>query len=95
MFFLKFSRKVEYINGLGQFKDPNTVVAKLKNGTERVLTTSHVIIAVGGRPNYPNIPGAKEYCITSDDIFSHPTPPGDTLIVGAGCILFADYFSIH
>ncbi|XP_018900294.1 thioredoxin reductase 1, mitochondrial isoform X2 [Bemisia tabaci] len=79
-------KKVEYINGLGQFKDPNTVVAKLKNGTERVLTTSHVIIAVGGRPNYPNIPGAKEYCITSDDIFSHPTPPGDTLIVGAGYI---------
>lgn len=30
--------------------------------------------------------GAKEYCITSDDLFSLPTPPGRTLIIGASYI---------
>jgi hypothetical protein len=28
------------------------------------------IIAVGGRPKYPDIPGDKEHGITSDDLFS-------------------------
>jgi pyruvate/2-oxoglutarate dehydrogenase complex dihydrolipoamide dehydrogenase (E3) component len=40
-----------------------------------------VIIAVGGRPTYPDIPGAKEYGITSDDVFSLPNAPGDTCVV--------------
>lgn len=78
-----FFRKVEYINGLGYFKDKNTVVAVLKNKTEKVLTAKYVVIAVGGRPNYPDIPGALEYGITSDDIFSWKTEPGKTLVVGA------------
>lgn len=76
-------RKVEYINGLGYFKDKNTVVAILKNKTEKVLTAKYVVIAVGGRPKYPDIPGALEYGITSDDIFSWKTEPGKTLVVGA------------
>lgn len=77
-------RKVEYINGLGVFKDPYTVHTVLKKG-ERTLTAKYFLIAVGGRPRYPNIPGAVEYGITSDDIFSLEKPPGKTLIVGAGC----------
>lgn len=79
-------RKVEYINGLGYFKDDHTVVAVLKNKTEKVLTTKHVVIAVGGRPKYPDIPGALEYGITSDDIFSLNREPGKTLVVGASYI---------
>lgn len=79
-------RKVEYINGLGYFKDDHTVVAVLKNKTEKVLTTKHVVIAVGGRPNYPDIPGALEYGITSDDVFSMHREPGKTLVVGASYI---------
>lgn len=43
---------------------------------------------MGGRPRYPDIPGALEYGITSDDIFSLERAPGKTLVVGAGCILF-------
>lgn len=76
-------RKVEYINGLGYFKDKNTVVAIMKNKTEKVLTAKYVVIAVGGRPNYPDIPGALEYGITSDDVFSLQKEPGKTLVVGA------------
>lgn len=43
---------------------------------------------MGGRPRYPDIPGALEYGISSDDIFSLNRAPGKTLVVGAGCILF-------
>lgn len=67
------------------FEDSHTVVAKMKNGKERRLTAKDILIAVGGRPKYLNVPGCKEYCITSDDLFSLPTPPGNTLVIGAGC----------
>ncbi len=40
----------------------------------------------GGRPRYPDIPGAKELGITSDDIFSLKYNPGKTLLVGASYI---------
>ena len=33
-----------------------------------------------------NIPGATEYGITSDDIFSLATSPGKTLVVGASYV---------
>ncbi|KAG5684208.1 hypothetical protein PVAND_013447 [Polypedilum vanderplanki] len=79
-------KKVEYINGLGYFKDPHNVHVVLKNKTERTLNTKYVVIACGGRPNYPDIPGAVEFGITSDDIFSLEREPGKTLVVGAGYI---------
>lgn len=79
-------KQVEYINGLGSFKDAHTVVATLKNKSEKVLTADKIVIAVGGRPNYPDIPGAVEHGITSDDIFSLAEAPGKTLVVGAGYI---------
>ena len=78
-------KKVEYINGLGYFKDANNVVAVMKNKTERVLNAKFVVIACGGRPRYPKIPGA-EHGISSDDIFSLDREPGKTLVVGAGYI---------
>jgi len=79
-------KKVEYVNGHGEFIDPTTVKATLKNGSERILKGRQILIACGGRPNYPDIPGAVEHCISSDDIFSLQNPPGKTLIVGAGYI---------
>lgn len=59
----------------------------LKNGSKKSVSARHVVLAVGGRPHYPDIPGAVEYTITSDDLFSLQHPPGSTLVVGAGCIL--------
>lgn len=40
----------------------------------------------GGRPRYPDLPGFKEYCISSDDLFSLPHPPGKTLVIGASYV---------
>ncbi|KAL1490887.1 hypothetical protein ABEB36_011566 [Hypothenemus hampei] len=78
-------KKVEYINGLGSFKDAHTVQTVTKQG-ERLLKARYFLIAVGGRPRYPDIPGAIEYGITSDDIFSLDREPGKTVIIGAGYI---------
>jgi cation diffusion facilitator CzcD-associated flavoprotein CzcO len=35
-----------------------------KKGQERELTSKYFIVATGGRPKYPDIPGLKEYCIS-------------------------------
>ncbi|XP_043281869.1 thioredoxin reductase 1, mitochondrial isoform X2 [Venturia canescens] len=80
------NKNVEYVNANGYFKDPHTIAGVTSKGEEKILTAKTVIIAVGGRPRYPEIPGAVEYGITSDDIFSLNRAPGKTLVVGAGYI---------
>jgi len=83
---------VVYLNGMGTFVDAHTIeiVAvgrrerKFKAGTK--ITARRFLIAVGGRPTYPDIPGAKELGITSDDIFSLESSPGKTLVVGASYV---------
>ena len=77
---------VTYINAYGAFVDPHTVTATKKNGKVETLTADKFVIAVGGRPSYLDAPGAKECCITSDDVFSLQEAPGKTLCVGASYI---------
>ncbi|KAG2431917.1 hypothetical protein HYH02_013136 [Chlamydomonas schloesseri] len=77
---------VKYLNAKGSFVDAHTVEAVERNGTKHTLTAERIVIAVGGRPKYLGVPGDKELCITSDDIFSRPTKPGKTLVVGASYI---------
>mmetsp|Transcript_15389 Transcript_15389/g.26215 ORF Transcript_15389/g.26215 Transcript_15389/m.26215 type:complete len:450 (+) Transcript_15389:203-1552(+) len=59
-------------------------VRKLKVGDD-ILTGTHVLIATGGYPTIPNIPGA-EYGITSDGFFELESLPKRTVVVGAGYI---------
>lgn len=80
------TKKIDYFNALGYFTDPHTITGVQKNGQTKTLTAKNILIAVGGRPKYPDIPGALEYGITSDDIFSLEHAPGKTLVVGAGYI---------
>lgn len=80
------SAKVEYINALASFKDANTLQYKQK-GQEKELVADHILIATGGRPLIPDdVPGAREFALTSDDIFSREQAPGKTLVVGASYI---------
>ncbi|KAK6192120.1 hypothetical protein SNE40_003654 [Patella caerulea] len=79
-------KNVEYFNALGTLVDQNTIKAVDKKGEERLLSTENIVIAVGGRPKIPEIPGGREYAITSDDIFWMTKPPGKTLVVGASYI---------
>ena len=77
---------VKYKNALGRFIDPHTIECTNKKGEKENVTARRVLLAMGGRPNYPDIPGAKEYGITSDDVFSLKDSPGETLVVGASYI---------
>jgi glutathione reductase (NADPH) len=61
--------------------DPHAV---LLAGGERV-TAEHILIATGGWPRMPDIPGV-ELAITSNEAFHLPDLPRRTLVVGGGYI---------
>ncbi|XP_045164939.2 thioredoxin reductase 1, cytoplasmic-like isoform X2 [Mercenaria mercenaria] len=79
-------KKVEYKNAYAEFVDKHKVKAVDKKGKEMSYSADKFILATGERPRYPDIPGAKEYGITSDDLFSLPYCPGKTLVVGASYV---------
>lgn len=79
-------KKVDYINAYGEFIDSHTLKITRKNGKTEEITGKYFVIATGGRPTYPDIPGALDYGITSDDIFSLNYNPGKTLVVGASYV---------
>lgn len=79
-------KKVDYQNAYAEFVDNHTVKAVNKKGKEIIKTSRDFIVAVGERPRYPDIPGAQEYGITSDDLFSLPYCPGKTLLIGASYV---------
>ena len=71
---------VTHVEGLARFVAPREVeVAGAR------YSADHVLIAVGGRPATPPIPGA-EYCISSDGFFDLKAQPEKALVVGAGYI---------
>lgn len=72
--------KVDVIRGFARFVDARTVEV----GGER-LTAGHILIATGGRPVRPDIPGA-EHGLDSDGFFALPALPRRTAVVGAGYI---------
>jgi len=78
--------RVVYYNALATFSGPKEVSWEDAFGTKGKITGDNILIAVGGRPTVPDIPGVKEFAITSDDLFSLSHPPGKTLCVGAGYI---------
>ena len=73
-------RGVTLVRGRANFVDNRTVSAA---GTS--LSAPHIIIATGGRPLLPPIPGA-ELGITSDGFFELPRRPQRVAIVGSGYI---------
>lgn len=52
---------------------------------EQVLTAEHILVATGGRPFVPDIPG-KELALISDDLFYLPSLPASVAVVGGGYI---------
>jgi len=78
-------KSVTYLNEYAKFVDKNTIKTTNKKGVEKTVTAAKFILATGGRPRYPDIPGA-EFGISSDDIFSLAHSPGKTLLVGASYI---------
>lgn len=77
---------VNYLNAYAEFEDAHTIKATDKKGDVKHYTADKFIITTGERPRYPDIPGARENSITSDDLFSLPYAPGKTLVVGASYV---------
>ncbi len=71
---------VTVIQGFARFIDANTVDV---NGT--LYSADHISIATGGRPSWPEIPGAQ-FGIDSDGFFALAEQPKRVAIVGAGYI---------
>lgn len=71
---------VELFRGYAKFLDPHT----LEIG-DRKVTADKILIAVGGYPVKPDIPGI-EHAITSDDMFLLKEQPKRIAILGAGYI---------
>ena len=49
-------------------------------------SAKHVLIATGGRPIFPDAPGVREHCISSDGFFDLDQLPEKSVVVGAGYI---------
>ncbi|MDU1266435.1 MAG: glutathione-disulfide reductase, partial [Escherichia coli] len=71
---------VDVIKGFARFVDAKTLEV---NG--ETITADHILIATGGRPSHPDIPGV-EYGIDSDGFFALPALPERVAVVGAGYI---------
>jgi glutathione reductase (NADPH) len=80
---------VNIINGRASIIDPHTVQVDDKH-----YTAERILIAVGGWPQLPAIPG-KEYVMSSNDVFYMNSFPKRTLILGGGYIAveFAGIFN--
>jgi glutathione reductase (NADPH) len=76
---------VELVGGWGRFQAPGEVLVRSGNGSERLLKGERTLIAVGGRPHRPAIPGA-ELGWVSDDMFLLEGLPEAVVVVGAGFI---------
>ncbi|CAD6212588.1 unnamed protein product [Miscanthus lutarioriparius] len=80
---------VTVIEGRGKIVDPHTVSVDGK-----LYTAKNILVAVGGRPSKPNIPGT-EHVIDSDAALDLPSRPEKIAIVGGGYIAleFAGVFN--
>ncbi|WP_084977725.1 glutathione-disulfide reductase [Plesiomonas shigelloides] len=74
------NNKVDVIQGFARFVDAHTVEV---NGEQ--ITADHILIATGGYPTRPAIPGA-EHGIDSDGFFALRELPKRVAVVGAGYI---------
>lgn len=72
--------KVELRRGVARFIDGRTVEV---DGV--AVTAPHIVIATGGRPRVPDVPGAA-FGITSDGFFELDSCPSRVAIVGGGYI---------
>lgn len=79
----------ELINGRARVTGPNSVQVG-----EREYTAQRILVAVGGWPQLPEIPGA-ELAITSNEVFDLDSFPERIMVVGGGYIAveFAGIFA--
>jgi glutathione reductase (NADPH) len=72
--------QVELVQGHGRFIDHHTIEVG-----DRRVTADKILVAVGGKPVRPNIPGI-EHAIVSDDVFNLKVQPQKIVVLGGGYI---------
>lgn len=77
---------IDLINGRARFVEPKIIEVQLADGSGVArYTAPHILLATGGRPKVPTVPGA-EHGITSDGFFEIEDLPPKIAVVGAGYI---------
>ncbi len=77
---------VNLIRGWGYFTGINSVGVKTSDLSSHIeLNAKNILIAVGGRPSRPNIPGASLGWV-SDDVFLQKSFPEKVIVIGGGFI---------
>lgn len=77
--------EIKHFKGRAKFVANNEVEVALNEGGTQRIKAKHILIATGGRPNVPKIPGA-ELCIDSDGFFDLESQPKSIATSGAGYI---------
>ena len=82
---------VDVIQGCAKLQDPWTVEVALNDGQTQSLTAPSIVIAAGGEPFVPPLPGIeKSGYVTSDTLWDHLSqlkkPPEKLVILGGGPI---------
>ena len=81
----------ELFHERAQLTGPHTIELL---GSGRELSAAHILIAVGGTPFIPDMPG-KEHALTSNEVFLMDTLPERAVVIGGGYIAceFASIFA--
>lgn len=75
------NRKIRNVTSWARFTSANTI----EDANGETYSAPHVVIATGGQPSVPVLPGA-EYGLTSDGFFEMESLPRRAAVVGSGYI---------
>jgi dihydrolipoamide dehydrogenase len=84
--FLMKKNKITVYEGVGSFKDKNTIVIKGEKGIQEIQG-KNIIIATGSKPSsLPNVKIDKERIITSTEALKLQEVPKHLIVIGGGVI---------
>jgi dihydrolipoamide dehydrogenase len=85
--FLFKKNKIDGYQGIGSFKDKNTIIIKRPDGTEQEISGKNIIIATGSKPSsLPFIKIDKKRIITSTEALTLTEVPKHLILIGGGVI---------
>nr|WP_294942684.1 dihydrolipoyl dehydrogenase [uncultured Mucilaginibacter sp.] len=85
--YLMKKNKIDVHQGVGSFKDKNTIIVTKADGTASEITTEKVIIATGSKPSsLPFLKIDKKRIITSTEALTLTEIPKHLVLIGGGVI---------
>jgi dihydrolipoamide dehydrogenase len=85
--FLFKKNKIDGIQGVGSFKDKNTISIKKPDGSTEEITGKNIIIATGSKPSsLPFLKIDKKRIITSTEALTLTEVPKHLILIGGGVI---------